>query len=243
MNIDITPIACVRQPRRSSRHPTQTPEVPVKKLLGSLMLASLFVAAPALADNIPETANQDTSGIYPAGLDSKLVTGKDDAIVERIVTWTDAEGHYTAVFASTSKTGQKGDSTFYSKVLYVTTFLKKDSGWKKVQAIKEAVQPCDLDMTARFIEGSVEVQNLDEDGDGELTFGYVTRCAGDVSPLSMKLLTLEKDKKYILRGETVVDVGNGELVGGSYKADFGKAPKVLLDHAKVVWERLKTTGF
>jgi len=202
----------------------------------------MFGAAPALADNIPETAKQDTSGIYPEGLDSKRVTGKDGAVVERVVTWTDAQGHYTAVFAASAKSGTKGDTTYYSKVLYVTTFLKKDGGWKKMQAIKEAVQPCELDMTARFIEGSVEVQNLDEDGDGELTFGYVTRCAGDVSPLAMKLLTLEKDKKYILRGETVVDLGS-EKVGGSYKPDFGKAPKVLLDHAKDVWERLKTTSY
>ncbi len=128
----------------------------MKKLLASLVLASVFVAAPAFADNIPETAKQDTSGAYPAGIDSKMVTGADGATVERVVTWTDAQGHYAAVFASTSKSGKKGDMTFNSKVLYVTTFVQKPSGgWKKVQDIKEAVQPCEYDLHARFIEGRV----------------------------------------------------------------------------------------
>ncbi len=91
-------------------------------------------------------------------------------------------------------------------------------------------------MTARFLEPTIGVTDLDANSKAELTFAYVTRCAGDVSPSTMKLLVLEGDKKWILRGDTRVDLGGGERVGGAYKSDFKKAPAATLEHAKKVWD-------
>jgi hypothetical protein len=102
------------------------------------------------------------------------------------------------------------------------------------------VQPCELELTARFLSGSVTVTNADEDAQGELTFGYVTRCAGDISPSSMKVLMLEGKQKYALRGESRVNLGT-ETVGGTFKADFKKAPAALLEHAKKIWKATQDT--
>lgn len=208
---------------------------------------ALTLAAPcAFADDIPASAKQDTNGIYPDGLDSKAVTGKasvNPAIVERVVSWTDAAGEHVAVFAHSDSSETKKDVLYTGRTLYVTTFLRQGGKLKKQQDIKEVVAPCELDMTARFVDGSVEVTNADGDGDGELTFAYVTRCAGDVSPMSMKLLMLEGKSKYILRGETEVDVGNGVIAGGAYKPDFGKAPAALLEYARQQWQRFVRTGY
>lgn len=208
-------------------------------------LALMLAAPSALADDIPASAKQDTSGIYPDGIDSKAVTGKataTPAIVERVVTWLDGAGEHVAVFAHSDSSETKKDVLYTGRTLYVTTFLRQGGKLKKLQDIREIVPPCELDMSARFIDGSVEVTNVDGDADGELVFAYVTRCAGDVSPMSMKLLMLEGKSKYILRGETEVDVGNGVVAGGGYKPDFGKAPAALLDYAKQLWERFKRTG-
>lgn len=207
------------------------------RLFSAFVLASVALATPAFADDIPETFKSDAPGVLPPGLTLKDVTGtgKDEGTVERVVSWNEGDGGHVAVFASTAKEGQRDGDTWYSKVLYVTTFHERDGKFTKVRAIKEAVQPCNLDMTARFIDGSVGLTNLDGNDKGELTFAYVTRCAGDVSPMSMKLLMLEGSAKYALRGGSRVDLGGGETEGGSFKPDFKKAPKSFLEHATKVW--------
>jgi hypothetical protein len=199
------------------------------------LFAVSTVTAPALADDIPETFQSDTSGALPPGLDFKTVTGKDAGKVERVVSWNEGDGAHVAVFASTEKEGQKGGENWYSKVLYVTTFQVRDGKYTLVRAVKEAVQPCQFDLTARFLDASVSLTNIDEDDQGELTFAYVTTCTSDVSPLSMKLLMLEGKTKYALRGESRVHLGDEEYMGGEFKPDFKGAPKGFLEHAKRVW--------
>jgi len=212
-----------------------------KPLLRVLATASLLAATPAFADDIPSTATFDVPGTLPVTLPIKAITGKDEGEVERIVSWNEGSGPHIAVFASVTKQGQKGGATWWSKGLYVAVFKVEGDKFKKVQDIKELVQPCQLDMTASFIDGSVTLTNADGDDKGELTFGYVTRCAGDVSPMAMKVLMLEGKDKYALRGETRIDVGNGEIWGGTVRADFKKAPKALLDHATAIWNKFVDT--
>ncbi|MEZ4267729.1 MAG: hypothetical protein R3F39_15220 [Myxococcota bacterium] len=209
------------------------------RLVSALILASVLVATPAFADDIPETFQNDAPGVLPAGLTLKDVTGtgKDEGKVERVVSWNEGDGGHVAVFASTEKEGQRGGETWYSKVLYVTTFHVRDGKFTKVRAVKEAVQPCNLDMTVRFIDGSIGLTNIDGNDKGELTFAYIANCAGDVSPLGMKLLMLEGNAKYALRGGSRVDLGGGVTEGGTFKPDFKKAPRGFLEHATKVWNR------
>lgn len=210
------------------------------KLQFVTLATALLLPLSAHADDIPSTLEVDTSGQLPAGISLKDVIGKDDPKatqkVERVVRWNEGSGPMVAVFATHEKTGQKNDTTWTSKSLHVGVFNVHGAAPKKIQAIIEAVQPCQLDLAARFIEGSIGLTNLDGDDKGELTFAYVTRCAGDVSPMSMKVLMLEGKDKHALRGESRVDLGD-EMVGGEFKADFKKAPKELLEHAKKVWAR------
>jgi len=216
----------------------------MKRVLSAFALLSLIAfASPALADDIPSTLKTDTSGNLPAGLTFEDVTGIDTSKsvpgatykVERVLTWNEGNGTNLAVFAISSKVGQKDDSTYESRVLYVTTFSELKGVYTKVQANKEAVRPCDLDLTLRFIPESITLTNLDGDDQGELSFGYVAGCRGDMSSDTMKLLMLEQKAKYALRGESVVDYGDGMKEGGTYKADFKKAPPAFFEHAKKLW--------
>jgi hypothetical protein len=210
------------------------------KLFLATLLSTLVIPVTAHADDIPSTVEVDTSGQLPDGISLKDVIGKDDPKasrkVERVVRWNEGSGATVAVFVTQEKSGQKNDMTYTSKSLHVGVFNLQSGKPKKVQTIIEAVQPCELDLTARFIDGSIGLTNLDGDDKGELTFAYVTRCAGDVSPMSMKVLMLEGKDKHALRGESRVDLGD-EMVGGEFKADFKKAPSALLEHAKKVWAR------
>lgn len=219
----------------------------MKRVISSFAIATALVASPAFADDIPETLKVDSSGVLPAGVTVKDVAGKDDPKatfkVQTILSWNEGNGANIAIFATTEKTGQKDGENWTSKALHVATYNVVGGTYKKVQTIIEAVQPCNLDLSARFIEGSVGLTNLDGDDKGELTFGYVTRCAGDMSPLSMKVLMLEGKDKHALRGSTLLNLGDGVVEGGDYKVDFKKAPKELVDHAKKVWESHKRTGF
>lgn len=207
------------------------------KLTRLLATTTLLASTPAFADDIPSTMTMDVPGTLPVTLDIKQVTGSKEGEVERIVTWNQGDGPHIAVFASITKQGQKDGATWWSKGLYVATFKVVGDKFKKVQDIKELVQPCQLDMTASFVDGSVTLTNVDGDDKGELTFAYVTRCAGDVSPMAMKVLMLEGKDKYALRGETRIDFGNGEVIGGDFRPDFKKAPPALLEHAKTIWAR------
>lgn len=197
-------------------------------------LISAFSVTPALADDIPETLVTDTSGNLPAGIQWKDVAGKDEGRVERVLSWNEGDGPHVAVFASSSKVGQKNDSRYETRGLYVTTFSMRDGKPKKIQHIKEIVAVCDLDITAKFIDASISLTNVDGDDKGELTFAYATRCAGDVSPLAMKVLVLEGKDKHALRGESLLKAG-GETWGGTFKADFKKGAEAIFEHAKRTW--------
>ncbi|MCA9518270.1 MAG: hypothetical protein KC635_25215 [Myxococcales bacterium] len=206
----------------------------------SAFAALLATVGVAHAGDVTATVKEDTSGAAPKGLDLKLVTGNDLAVkVERVIRWTDAAGDNVAVFATTGKEGVKDGERYESKSLHVGTFLDKGGKLTRVQKIIESVQPCPLDLYAAFIPGASGVGDADGDGVGELTIAYQTACVGDISPRSMKVLVLQKDKKWALRGEAAVDIGDGEIIGGDFKADFRKAPPALLEHAKRVWAKHK----
>lgn len=218
--------------------------LPLRLLTAASALCALLVpAAAALASDVPRTVTEDTMLALPKGVEMKTVTGNDlPGTIERVIRWTDAVGDNVAVFATTGKVGVKEDTRFESRSLHVATFVDRGGKLARVQKIVEYVAPCEYSLTARFIPAACGVTDADGDGVGELTIGYVTRCAGDVSPLGMKILVLQKDKRYALRGESEVDVGDGEMMGGEYKADFRKAPPALLEHARRTWAASKRQG-
>jgi hypothetical protein len=78
-----------------------------------------------------------------------------------------------------------------------------------VETIRDGVESCGHDVTAAFRPGSLGVTDLDHDGVGEVTFAYLLRCAGDVSAARLKLLVLEDGAKYIVRGFSYDNRGDG----------------------------------
>jgi hypothetical protein len=103
--------------------------------------------------------------------------------------------------------------------------------------VRDFVDDCEMGgVSAIFHDAARTVTDLDGDGIAEVTFAYELACRSDVSPGTYKLLLLENGKKYILRGETVVDPGDGAM-GGAFTAEPREAkwPAAFLRHAKQLW--------
>ncbi|NVB77945.1 MAG: hypothetical protein HOV81_06075 [Kofleriaceae bacterium] len=103
--------------------------------------------------------------------------------------------------------------------------------------VRDFVEDCEMGgVSAVFHDAARSVTDLDGDGIAEVTFAYELACRSDVSPATYKLLLLENGKKFILRGETTVDPGDG-IMGGTFTADpdESKWPAAFLRHAKQLW--------
>lgn len=113
---------------------------------------------------------------------------------------------------------------------------------KELWRAKDFVKDCEFDLALELVEGSIEVTDLDGDGEAEVSFLYKTACRSDVSPMSEKLLMYEGATKYALRGDSKERTGETEYMGGEFKVDpaFQKAPVSFLDFAKAKWKRLVT---
>jgi hypothetical protein len=196
-------------------------------------LAAVLFAAPALAADPPKL--NELAGV-PPGLEV-------DGAVERVHGFTDANGENVVVFSSRD-TPRKDDAK--TRELFVRHYATKAGEKpKQLRLVRDRVDDCPFDLTAKFDPRALGVTDLDGDGVGELTFAYTVGCRSDVSPLPLKLLVLENGEKYILRGETRVEHAPGEKAGGKEKPDPAakKWPAGFLDHARAVWARVVDEKF
>ena len=120
--------------------------------------------------------------------------------------------------------------------IYVYHYLVKSKESKLLRKVYDFVKECDLDLTLEFIENSITVTDLDKNNIGEITFAYRIACISDVTPKQLKLLILENGNKYIIRGNTIINLGNQEI-GGDKNVDssFENASEEFILHANKVW--------
>lgn len=156
----------------------------------------------------------------------------------RTLSFTDRAGAHLVKFELTAPKVKKveDDMEERSRLLTVVHTVKGKEVWRA----KDFVEKCVFDLTLEFIDGSIEVTDLDDDGEGEISFLYQLTCRSDVSPLTAKLLMYEGSTKYALRGTSRERVGEKEFMGGEFDTDpaFGKAPKAFLPFAEAKWKRL-----
>ncbi len=150
------------------------------------------------------------------------------------LTFTDKNGTNYLLFGGSS------DKERNSAMLFVEDWVVPTRGKpRNLLPVRDLVAPCEMGgVTARFHDAARTITDLDGDGIAEVTFAYELSCLSDVSPGTNKLLVLENGRKYILRGETTVDPGDG-IMGGTFTADpaESKWPAAFLRHAKQVWAR------
>jgi hypothetical protein len=198
----------------------------------TLVLALLAARAQAEPAQVAVKATQAPKATrieqaeLPAGL-------KPLGTLVHALRWSDRAGDNVAAFSRTL------DEKHGNARLQIELWSAKDGHGGVVRTLKDAELHCEFDLYAEFIEAALGVTDLDGDGLGELTFAYRTTCTSDVSPFTLKLFLLEQREKYALRGSTVVDVGEGEKVGGEKKLDpaLRKQP-AFARHLEAVWKRI-----
>lgn len=148
------------------------------------------------------------------------------------VTFADKNGTNYLLF------GKSSDTAKNAAKLFVEDWVVPAKGKpRNLLPVRDMVEPCEMGgVTATFHDAARTVTDLDGDGIAEVAFAYELACRSDVSPATYKLLLLENGKKYILRGQTAIDPGDG-VMGGTFTADPPEAkwPAKFLEHAKKVW--------
>ena len=122
-----------------------------------------------------------------------------------------------------------------SQYLHVYHYLnpKNTTAVELKRDIVDFEKECDFDLTCLFID-EVALNDADNDNTGEFTFAYRLACRSDVSPSTMKAITIENGDKYIVRGTS-----SAMGYGGEYKVgeELSSAPEAFTSILTSFYER------
>lgn len=199
----------------------------------------VFLASFANAQEMKDIKVMD----IPSGIEYKGVIQASD-------TWEDKNGtNYIIIsmpgeYVSKKATDQYGtDAT--SSYIYGYHYVKQGNSYKLLRKITDFELNCEFDLALFYVSGSLEITDLDNDGYNEVSFIYQKTCTSDLSPYDMKLMLLENGNKYPVRGQSAIDYGGGEILGGDKKfgSEFDKAPASFRNFAEKQWNKFKVTKF
>jgi hypothetical protein len=94
-------------------------------------------------------------------------------------------------------------------------------------------------MDLYFVDKTFAVPDLNKDGKAEVWIMYKNSCHGDVSPVAMKIIMYQDNKKFAVHGITRVPVSATEYAGGEFTFDdtFKKAPAEFRRYAERLWKQ------
>ena len=123
----------------------------------------------------------------------------------------------------------RGEDHLYAELLTTT-----GGRTKLVRTVTDGTRDCTFDQETNFDATSPMVSDLDGDMVGEVMFSYTLGCRSDVSAVDLKLLVLEGQDKYIVRGQTYVTetAGLPRLADGVPEPAYDRWPAQLADRAR-----------
>lgn len=153
--------------------------------------------------------------------------------------WIDKSGKNILLITETDLTSPRDETDTREKELYAYQYVINESQTNPVWKVYDYIKDCPVDVTLEYIEKSLSVTDLDNDGIGESTFIYRLSCKGDVSSDDMKLIMHEGNSKYAIRGTMELELNNEIFEKGSMKVDksFDRAPEEFKDYAIVQWNK------
>lgn len=170
-------------------------------------------------------------------------TIKHEGKIIQATAWEDEAGKHYIILAETgtfysSEHSEYGDSNA-NEELFAYHYIQSADSIMPLWRVMDYTYDCQLDHVAKFCKESLTITDLDSNGTPEITFMYKTACAGDVSPLNLKLIMYEGKTKYIIRGNTQVFIDETKRLPSSYVIDisFKSAPSVFLEYAKKHWKK------
>ncbi len=184
--------------------------------------------------------------IRATSLDKSAIPGniRYEGNIVQAVRWTDKTGDNIAILTETGKTRSKNatDDGYSDGALYAYHFLVSGDSCSLTWRVYDYIKECPVDMFLYFVDKSFAVTDLNHDGNGEVWIMYKVSCQGDVSPVPMKIIMYQDNKKFAVRGTTSVTPSENESIGGNYIFDeaFKNAPTAFRHYAEKLWAQHKT---
>jgi hypothetical protein len=158
------------------------------------------------------------------------------------VRWTDSTGD-NVVMLTTKKTESKTvPAGLTGRALNAFHYLVLDDNIKQTWGVYDYVEECSVDMFLYFVDKTFAVTDLNKDGKAEVWMMYKVSCQGDVSPVPMKIIMYQDNKKFAVRGTSRI---SGHNHGGEFTFDkaFKKAPAAFRKYAENLWKQHKIETF
>lgn len=204
------------------------------------LILSLFINLYVHADNSSSKAMEVTRlkktdmGQYRIPYNGVFIDG---------VKWTDTEGNHI-VFSTTTglynshNTGQE-DGMNVEIFTYHYTYGDDVNFIKRLWEFSDSILDCPLATTLEFIDGSLQVTDLNNDGVAEIWLVYRGGCSGDIAPFGMSIVMYEGNKKYTIDGNVKITLPENKQVGGEYKLDqyFQNLSGEFRQYASKLWEK------
>jgi hypothetical protein len=166
-------------------------------------------------------------------------TGK----IVQAVRWTDNTGDNVVILTINDKTQSKNgkEDSYSNGALYAYHFLIIGDSSKQTWKIYDFVEACPVDMFLCFVDKAFAITDLNKDNKAEVWIMYKVSCQGDVSPIPMKIIMYQDNKKFAVRGTTRVRVSASEFMGGEYSLDesMKTAPIEFRQFAEKLWNQYK----
>ncbi|MFO8022986.1 MAG: hypothetical protein R6U65_11005 [Perlabentimonas sp.] len=154
--------------------------------------------------------------------------------------WRDTNGENILILSEEFNEEKRYDGSPSSNVeLFAYHYANQGDGFRLLNKHTDNEQNCEFENRARFMEGSVEILDNDDDGYFEATFTYRLGCSSELSPDELYLITMENGKSYSIKGTTKVILDSSvPPLGGETDigTDFKNANYKLLKSALAIWE-------
>ena len=203
-------------------------------LLISLLMSSIVFAQKNISLKTPDLTK------LPKGI-------RYEGTVKKAVRWNDNAGDHIVILSETGifqNNKFKHENEGADAELFAYHFIVQNDSAVQAWRIYDYIADCPVDIEASFIENSLKVTDLNNDGISEIWVMYKTVCHGDVSPGDMKIIMYQGEQKFALRGQYKVldgidEKGKKHYSGGDYKTDkaFAEGPAVFLSFAKAMWKK------
>ncbi len=201
----------------------------------------------SIADNCVATRDHTKiPGIEPL---AKVIAsvGWQDKLGENLLILSQSE-----VMAEKSANACRKQSGCYNAEILVQHFLLKGTEKHLLRKVRDFANGCPTSINLGFLKNSLTITDLDSDGIAEVTFLYSMLCQdGDASPV-MKLIMLENNKKYALRGQKTSKTRQISPAASSGAADieerkpgysiddaYKAAPRIFLLYSEIRWDKYK----
>jgi hypothetical protein len=163
--------------------------------------------------------------------------------IVQAVRWTDKTGD-NIVLLTINKSQSKNapDDGYSDGALNAYHYLVSGDSTKQTWRVYDFEKECPVDLFLYFVDKTFAVTDLNKDGKAEVWIMYKVSCQGDVSPIPMKIIMYQDNKKFAVRGTTRVKLSATDYMGGEYSYDeaFKNAPAEFRQYAEKLWKQHKT---